>query len=130
MSNTYDNDNNRPGDIDYGRMFKEIERAYGFDVAREVFRQINRVVIGGDAPDFLVVKACSEMMELFAGQTKTLVTELRQDRENRELAAKVDTAFNSWWVAMKLHYRLHSAALVEFQKPKHSGQPSVSHQNK
>lgn len=107
---------------------EELERRYGPAVAQGIVDQIKKITDSGKTPDFMAVKACSEMLELFRGEAQALLGRLKarpRTWENaasnvtfldkRKLEADFRHIYRLYWVSMKLFYPLYDRAMAGYQ---------------
>jgi hypothetical protein len=124
MSNTIKKDQ----EGGYIALYEELEARYGGAIAQEIVDQIKRADDQSHNPDFMPVKAVSEALELFRGETREIVKKLRDARENSDnfydletirLQKHLKTTFGHYWKAQQGFYKLYNKAIkgCEVQKP-------------
>ncbi len=133
MSNTRIN----TAEEDNQTLFDELEKRYGGAVAQEIIDQIAKTRATRSTPSYMLVKACSEMLELFRDEAKSKLLELRQHKTNwvqygsnvtplpnPALEADFRKIYRAYWISMKAFHAFYEQALSEARKPKYS---SFSH---
>lgn len=81
----YNTDNKQ--EIDLGRLQDELETQYGPAVAQDIVDRIRKVdapVVKVKAPDYMDVKALSELAERFRGQAMMAIWKLREWRRSQD----------------------------------------------
>ncbi len=76
MSNTINKDQNQG----YLALYEELEVRYGAAMAQEIVDQIKKVEDKDYQPDYMPVKAASEVLELFRQETKYSLAQLKAAR--------------------------------------------------
>ncbi len=114
-------------------LFDELEARYGSAVAQGIIDQIREVEAPDQsgAPDYMAVKATSEMLELFRGEAQALLKRLKMQPqtwgepesnitslEKRKLEKEFKRYYRLYWTSMKLFYPLYEQAMVAARKPK------------
>lgn len=113
-------------------LFEGLVQRYGCGVAQEIIDQIKKAKSSSDAPDYMVVKAVIDMVELFRGEAQAKAKELRKSRRNLpkrisnvpnleqcRLEKEFRHIYRLWWATMKLSYPFHRKAMQEAQKPRY-----------
>lgn len=106
----------------------ELEKRYGAAVAQGIIDQIKRTEKETSTPDYMVVKACSEMTELFREDAQKLLAKIKDykahrpvqsgnltDLDAKRLEMEFRRVFRLYWVSMKLFYSLYRAALLGYR---------------
>lgn len=117
MSNTYNNDNDLAWGLDCGPLFKAIEAGYGFDVAKEIVKRLNETASNNETPDYLLVKACCDMLEMLRAKAQVAAKAYRAERESCRLRQEVSQAFKLYWLCMKLFYPMYGQAIKAATEP-------------
>jgi hypothetical protein len=103
-----------------------LTKRFGDKIANDVIEQIELIKSSGKTPDYMPVKACSEMMELFRGEAQVIARKLKQDHgqwddeganiahlEKRKLEMEFRHVFRLYWTSMKLFYPLYRRAMAD-----------------
>lgn len=124
MSNTIKKDQ----ECGYMALYEELETRYGAPIAQEIVDQIKKADDQSHNPDFMAVKAVSEALELFRGETRAIVKKLKEmkadhnnltDLNKARLQKRLQTLFACYWLTQQGFYRLYNKAIkgCEVQKP-------------
>ena len=110
-------------------LFEELSIRYGCAMAQQIIDEINLAKSNTDEPDYMPVKACSELLELFRGEAQELLAQLKAGRdkwgakgakisfiEKRKLEADFRHIYRLYWVSMKLFYPLYNEALAFYDR--------------
>lgn len=113
-------------------LYEELRRRFGTKKALEIVEAIEHANTCSDAPAYMVVKACSEMLELFRGDAKAAAKDLRAFRtgadslptdvhslEEKRREHEVQRVFRHYWVSMKLFYGFYNEALEAARMPQY-----------
>lgn len=117
MSNTYNNDNELAWGLDCGPLFKAIEAGYGFDVAKEIIKRLNETASNNETPDYLLVKACCDMLEMLRAKAQIAAKVYRAERGNSRHRQEISQAFKLYWLCMKLFYPMYGQAIKAAMAP-------------
>lgn len=103
-------------------------RGYGGKHAADIMEKIKETAASQQIPDFMPVKACSEMLELFRGEAQEIANAIRNHRsawteddtkvaclEKRKLEADFRHIYRLYWVSMKLFYPLYDRAMTGYR---------------
>jgi hypothetical protein len=112
----------------YIALYEELEVRYGAAVAQEIVDQIKKADDQSHNPDFMPVKAVSEVLELFHAETREIVKKLKEarndngnlyDLETIRLQKRLKTTFGHYWQAQQSFYKLYKKAIkgCEVKKP-------------
>ncbi len=106
----------------------ELERRFGPDTAKDIVVQIKLAKSSTKTPDYLTVKACSEVLELFRGEAKAVLRQLKNqprqwgvDETNisylgqRRLELEFRRVYRLYWTSMKQYYSLHQRAMADYR---------------
>ena len=113
---------------DYQALFEELEARYGAAAAQEIIDQIKKVEDQDNDPDYLSVKALSEILEAFRTEAVAKVNKLRNAPTEvyKGSVAYLDTKrleqdFNHLWqcyrITQKAYYRLIRKAIKQCETP-------------
>ena len=69
----------------YIALYEELEARYGAALAQEITDQIKQADKKDGEPDYMAVKAISEVLELFRGESRQIVKKLRHEK-NKEFS--------------------------------------------
>lgn len=119
MSNTKVNDNNKPGEIDHGTIYRGIDRHYGQDTATEVVKCLNGIEFEGKTPDVLVAKALGDLKHDLALKAKDLRSRIRSGQETHKLQDEYRQIRQTWYILTKRYVEVYPAALAEALREKH-----------
>ncbi len=110
-------------------LFEELSIRYGCAMAQQIIDEINLAKTNTNEPDYMPVKACSELLELFRGESQELLAQLKAGRgkwdakgakisflEKRKLEADFRRVYRLYWISMKLFYPLHGDAMAFYAK--------------
>ena len=113
---------------DLNALQDELEKRYGADVAQGIVDSIRKAQVNEAAPDFMVVKAANEVMELFRGEAQALLRQLKccprtwgnaasniTFLDKRRLEVDFEHVWRLYWVSMKTYYPLYKRAMAEYQ---------------
>jgi hypothetical protein len=123
-------------------LFEELSIRYGCAIAQDIIDHINLAKENTGEPDYMPVKASSEMLELFRGEARELLAQLKAGRdkwgakgakisfiEKRKLEAEFRHIYRLYWVSMKQFYPLFDDAMAFYRK-KHNARISKSRSTK
>lgn len=119
-------------------LFQELKRRFGHKHASDIMEKVNEAVSNDRTPDFMPVKACSEMLELFRGEAQGILKTLKSSRgrwieggakitnlEKRKAEMEFRRIYRLYWVSMKLFYPLYDRALAGYERKTSSyGRPT------
>ncbi len=110
-------------------LFEELSIRYGCAMAQQIIDEINLAKENTDEPDYMPVKASSEMLEMFRGEAKAILAQLKAGRdkwrgngskisfiEKRKLEAEFRHIYRLYWVSMKQFYPLYDDAMAFYRK--------------
>ncbi len=116
-----------------------LKARYGDKTAREITKTIKATLNQGKTPDYMLVKALSEMVEQFFGEAVVLRAELRLLRakwvdapENvtviklRCMEADFRQIRRVWWISLKLYQPMYRDALSAAQQSPYPVRVSAS----
>lgn len=126
MSNTIDNTSNKGG---HKALYEELNRRYGRKMASEIMENVIRGLSDDQIPDYMPVKALSEMVELFRGEARVALQKLKdsrecefeedsnvEDLEKRKLEMEFRHVYRLYWISMKLFYPLYERAMAGYSQ--------------
>ena len=136
MSNTTFIKNHQSDLIELHDMLKA---RYGSESAQEIIEAIKATINGGKAPDYMLVKVLSEMVEQFLGEAHALRAELRLLRAKwvdaptnvigiklRCMEADFRQIRRVWWISLKLYQPMYRDALSAAQQSRYPVRVSAS----
>ena len=93
MSNTMQKDKEQG----YIALYEELEARYGAALAQQIVDQIKKADKQDNRPEYMAVKAVSETLELFRGQTRQTLQKLKQVRlEDHLLVQMLSKKLTCW----------------------------------
>ena len=119
---------------DYQGLQDELERRYGPALAQDIVDQIRKVEKPDFSPGYVAVKAASEVLELFRGEAKAALREVKElksrDAANDEGVVNLESArarhefecaLELYFQAQKGFYRIYQKALAVYieESPDH-----------
>lgn len=117
----------------YWALYEELEVRYGAPMAQQIVDQIQKVEDKAYQPDYMPVKAASEVLELFRAETKDSLTQLKASKAAQEdLAADVinldaqrlqknfERNLNCYWQIQHSFYEMYDRALEACKRPQGS----------
>ncbi len=124
MSNTIEEDQKEV----YQALYEELELRYGAGLAQEIVDQIKNIEDDNYKPDYMPVKALSEVLEVFRLDTKKSVKKLKNlksndlpnnitDLEQQRLQREFDHLWKCYRTAQQGFYRLYNRALKICEVP-------------
>jgi len=124
MSNTIKNDQEMSLQV----LYEELETRYGAGLAQAIIDQIKKADDQNTKPDFMAVKAVSEALELFRGETREIVRKLKNleisnlsadiaNLEEKRLQNNLERLFDCYWVTQQAFYTLYKRALKICEVP-------------
>lgn len=132
--------NSKNHENDHQALFDELEKRYGCAMAQGIVDEIKKTEDSDNAgaPDYMLVKACSEMLELFRGEAQTLISQMKMRPrvwsntetnvtylDQRRLEKEFKRIFRLYWVSMKLFYPMYDDAMNAARKPKFAHRSTV-----
>ncbi len=109
-------------------LYEQLEIRYGAALAQEIVDQIKKTDDQDNKPEFMAVKALSEVLELFRGEAQEIVKKLRNERskvfptnitnlEEKRLQSELANIFNCYWLAQHGFYSAYHKALKICEVP-------------
>lgn len=109
-------------------LYEELEIRYGAALAQEIIDQIKKTDDQDDKPDYMAVKAMSEVLEVFRADAQKIVKKLRNlqlsslpekvvSLEQKRLQNELKQIFNCYWVVQHSFYTLYNRALKISEVP-------------
>lgn len=112
---------------DYQALQDELELRYGVAMAQEIMDEIRKVEDPDFLPDYITVKAASEVLEFFRTKTKEKLGELALrrmagawtapgviDLNDRRIEKDAATFFGLYFQAQHIFYRLYARAMSQY----------------
>lgn len=113
-------------------LYQDLKQRFGEKKAQEIIEAIEHATACSEAPSYMLVKACSEMLELFRGEAQEAVKDLRAFRETanhlpsdvhsleeKRLEQNVRRIIRRYWISMKLFYGFYTEALEVARLPQY-----------
>lgn len=118
MSNTMQKDQEQG----YIALYEELEARYGAALAQQIVDQIKKADKQDNRPEYMAVKAVSETLELFRGQTRQTLQKLKQVRLDdlpadianlgeKRLQNDLVHLFTCYWLSQQAYYKLYNRAV-------------------
>lgn len=115
-----------------------LKSRYGAKIASEIMEKVNHAISSQETPDYMPVKACSEMLELFRSEAQDILKKLKNGSEEwvdedsnvsflekRKLELEFGRTYRLYRISMKLFYPLYKRAIADYQdKISSYGRPS------
>lgn len=103
-------------------LYEELENRYGPGLAQEIVDQIRKTEDQDYVPDYMPVKAISEVLELFRKETRDLLQSLKQrkaqaqesnvlDMESKRIEVRLQRLLPVYWMVMKTFYTLYARVI-------------------
>lgn len=113
-------------------LYDALKQRFGVKIALEIIDAVENTRVCKTAPSYMIVKACSEMLELFRGEAQDQLRALRGYKstrsalpenitsiEEKKLEADFRCIFRLYWVSMKLFYGFYTEALEAARIPQY-----------
>jgi len=124
MSNT--DKNNQETSLE--ALYEELELRYGVGLAQEIIDQIKKTEDQDNKPEFMAVKALSEVLEVFRAEAQEIVKKLKNDNsrafsekvtdiEAKRLQHDLDNIFKCYWLVQHSFYKNYNKALKICEVP-------------
>lgn len=115
-------------DQGYLALYEELEARYGAAIAQQIIDQIKKADDLGHRPDYMPVKAVSEALELFRGETRKTIRKLKEVKSNnlpsditnleeKRLQKELEHIFACYWLSQQAFYKLYNRALKICEVP-------------
>lgn len=109
-------------------LYEQLEVRYGAPLAQEIVDQIKKTEDQDNKPEFMAVKAISEVLEVFRGEAKEIAKNLRIERskefsenvanlDEKRLQSELDSIFKSYWLVQHSFYKSYNKALKICEVP-------------
>lgn len=120
---------------DLNTLAADLERRYGPAVAQNVVDHLQRNIRSGKAPEYMDVKALSELQERYRAQAMMAVWRLREWRKSQRpvefsanlvelegafLARQCQDAVSLYRQATSMYFSMHRRAMAAYAKPERS----------
>jgi hypothetical protein len=109
---------------DYRTLQEELERRYGPGLAQDITEQIRKTESPGVIPEYMQVKAASEVVEVFRAETRNALHKLKSCRkqvavnddavislENERIRHEYERLYDLYFQAQRGFYRLYKKAM-------------------
>jgi len=124
MSNT----DNKNQETSLEALYEQLEVRYGAGLAQEIVDQIKKTEDQDNKPEFMAVKALSEVLELFRGEAQEIAKNLKNERsktlptkvtslEDKRLQNELTTLLKSYWLVQHGFYKAYNKALKICEVP-------------
>jgi len=124
--------------MDQQDLFEELEKRFGYEIAVELVESIAQASSNQDTPDYMPVKASSELLETFRIETQDILRKLKEGKpawdqagdfvsylEKRKLEIEFRRTYRLYRISMELFYPLYHRALADCnRKIANYGKPS------
>lgn len=126
-------------ETDQRELFEELENRFGHEIATELVESIKQAASNQDTPDYMPVKACSEILETFRSEAQAILRLLKKGSsdwkpamdgisylEERKLEIEFRRTYRLYRISMGLFYPLYHRALADCARKMASayGRPS------
>lgn len=109
-------------------LYEQLEVRYGAGLAQEIVDQIKKTEDQDNKPEFMAVKAISEVLEVFRGEAKEITKKLRIERskgfsadianlDEKRLQKELNSIFKSYWLVQHSFYKSYNKALKICEVP-------------
>ena len=109
-------------------LYEQLEVRYGAGLAQEIIDQIKKTEDQDNKPEFMAVKAISEVLELFRSEAQDIVKKLKIERskafsaniatlEAKRLQNDLESIFECYWLVQHGFYKSYNKALKICEVP-------------
>lgn len=109
-------------------LYEQLEVRYGAGLAQEIVDQIKKTEDRDNKPEFMAVKALSEVLEVFRGEAKEITKKLKVERvrsfpndianlEEKRLQNDLSNIFKCYWLVQHSFYKAYNKALKICEVP-------------
>lgn len=124
---------------DQQELFEELEKRFGHEIATDLTQSIALAASSQNTPDYMPVKASSELLEVFRGEAQDILRKLKDGKtawdqatgfvsylEKRKLEIEFRRTYRLYRISMGLFYPLYHRALADCARKMASafGRPS------
>lgn len=124
MSNTIQKDK----DQGYIALYEELEARYGAALAQEITDQIKKTDKKDVEPDYMSVKAISEVLEIFRADTKETIKKLKNEQkkgfardianlDEKRLQNDLTRLLACYWLSQQAFYKMYRKAMKICEVP-------------
>jgi hypothetical protein len=124
MSNTF----KKNQEASLHALYEQLEVRYGAGLAQEIVDQIKKTEDQDNKPEFMAVKAISEVLELFRADAQEIVKKLKIERskgysadivnlDEKRLQNDLNNIFKSYWLVQHGFYQSYNKALKICEVP-------------
>ena len=103
-------------------LYEQLEVRYGAPLAQEIVDQIKKTEDQDNKPEFMAVKAISEVLEVFRADAQEIVKKLKIERskafladianlDEKRLQKELNSIFKSYWLVQQSFYKSYNKAL-------------------
>ena len=122
------NTDNKNQEISLEALYEQLEVRYGAGLAQEIVDQIKKTEDQDNKPEFMAVKALSEVLEVFRGEAQEIAKNLKSERskalptkvtslEEKRLQNELTTLLKSYWLVQHGFYKAYNKALKICEVP-------------
>ena len=109
-------------------LYEQLEVRYGAGLAQEIVDQIKKTEDQDNKPEFMAVKALSEVLEVFRADAQEIVKKLKAERsrglsvdianlDEKRLQKELSSIFKSYWLVQHSFYKSYNKALKICEVP-------------
>lgn len=109
-------------------LYEQLEVRYGAGLAQEIVDQIKKTEDQDNKPEFMAVKALSEVLEVFRADAQEIIKKLKIERskplpteianlEAKRLQNNLNDIFKSYWLVQHSFYQSYNKALKICEVP-------------
>lgn len=124
MSNTDKNNQ----EMSQQALYEELEVRYGAALAQEIVDQIEKAEDQDNKPEFMTVKALSEILEVLRAEAKKIAKKLKNERLNtmssevtnlqeKRMQKELNNIFACYWQVQQGFYKSYNSALKICEVP-------------
>jgi len=103
-------------------LYEQLEVRYGAGLAQEIVNQIKKTEDQDNKPEFMAVKALSEVLEVFRSEAQEIVKKLKIERSKplpteianldaKRLQNDLNNIFECYWLVQHGFYRAYNQAM-------------------
>lgn len=124
MSNT----DKKSQEMSQQALYEQLEVRYGAGLAQEIVDQIKKTEDQDNKPEFMAVKALSEVLEMFRAEAQDIVKKLKVERSKsfsvevanldaKRLQNDLNNIFECYWLVQHSFYKAYNKALKICEVP-------------
>ena len=125
---TMSNTDKKNQEMNQQALYEQLEVRYGAGLAQEIVDQIKKTEDQDNKPEFMAVKALSEVLEAFRAEAQEIVKKLKIERskplpteianlEVKRLQNDLNNIFECYWLVQHGFYRAYDKALKICEVP-------------